>query len=184
MSQRGYRETTVGDIEAAAGLTRRAGGFYRHFKSKEDLLVEAIGRLASEMISEIAVEQVTSLGSIRAELLVIARAIVHHAEKHRTLRILFQREAHRLPRLRAAAKHANRKLAVMDVVPWVRSALARSGRTTKSARETGLMIFGPVLIHIQAQDRGDAAFGISDIEAVLPMWADHWAGWFEQDPKS
>ncbi|MGD0144078.1 MAG: helix-turn-helix domain-containing protein, partial [Rhizomicrobium sp.] len=40
IAERGYHETTVGDIEAAAGLTRRAGGFYRHFSSKEDVLVQ------------------------------------------------------------------------------------------------------------------------------------------------
>jgi AcrR family transcriptional regulator len=184
MSERGYRETTVGDIEEAAGLTRRAGGFYRHFKSKEDLLVEVIARMAGEMISEIAIEEVTSLRSIRAELLVIARALVRHAGKYRTMRLLFQREAHKLPKLRAAAKRANRKLAAMDVVPWVESALARSGRKMKGARQTALLIFAPVLLHIVAQDRGDRVFGIGNPEDFLLLWCDHWARWFEGSSKA
>src|SRR5690348_7783062 len=34
----GFRETTVGEIEAAAGLEPRRGALYRHFESKEALL--------------------------------------------------------------------------------------------------------------------------------------------------
>lgn len=51
----GYANTSVGEIEAAAGLMPRSGGLYRHFASKEDLLrvavereIEATERLATE----------------------------------------------------------------------------------------------------------------------------------------
>ena len=38
----GYARTTVGQIEAAAGLTPRAGGFYKHFPSKDAVLEVAL----------------------------------------------------------------------------------------------------------------------------------------------
>jgi TetR/AcrR family transcriptional repressor of nem operon len=39
-NRRGFAEVTINEIMAEAGLTR--GGFYRHFKSKDDLYSEAV----------------------------------------------------------------------------------------------------------------------------------------------
>jgi AcrR family transcriptional regulator len=177
-SERGFRETTVGDIEKAAGLTPRAGGFYRHFSSKEEVLVQAVRRISDEMIEELRLEDVVALKKPRAELMMIAKALIRHTDTHRPLRVILQREAHRLPALRDAARQANARLAAMDVVPWLEHALRRAGRTTHNAREIGLIVFGPVLVYILGLDRGDAAFGLKD-DAFLETWAEHWAAWFE-----
>lgn len=177
-SERGFRETTVGDIEKAAGLTPRAGGFYRHFSSKEEVLVEGVRRISAEMIQELRLEDVISLKEPRAELMAIATALLSHAEIYRPFRVIIQREAHRLPALRDAARQANARLAAMDVVPWLEHALRRAGRATHNAREIGLIVFGPVLVYILGLDRGDAAFGLKD-DAFLETWAEHWAPWFE-----
>ncbi|KPF88734.1 TetR/AcrR family transcriptional regulator [Novosphingobium sp. AAP93] len=47
--ERGIEGTSVGDVMQAANRTH--GGFYRHFDSKEDLLVAALGRAFEEMIA-------------------------------------------------------------------------------------------------------------------------------------
>ena len=182
IAKRGYPETTVGDIEQAAGLTRRAGGFYRHFSSKEEVLVQALRGMADEMVAEIRLEEIVSLKSTRAELLVIARALMHHAEVYRPLRLILQREGHKLPALRTAARHANARLASLDVMPWIKHALRRSGARVRDPRELGLLIFGPVLLYIISVDRGDPAFGVR-AEGFLDTWADHWAEWLERGRK-
>lgn len=46
--ERGIEGTSVGDVMQAANRTH--GGFYRHFESKEDLLVAALGRAFGEML--------------------------------------------------------------------------------------------------------------------------------------
>ena len=173
---RGVRETTIGDIEAAAGLSPRAGGFYRHFKSKDEVLIQAIDRMAEEMIADIRLEDVISLKSPRAELLVIARSLLRHAEVYRPLRLLLQREGHKHPGLRRAARRANARLAAMDVVPWVENVLQRSKAPKNDARELALIMFGPVVLHLISIDRGDPAFGLKD-ESFLERWADHWGNW-------
>jgi AcrR family transcriptional regulator len=177
IAKRGYHATTVGDIEAAAGLTRRAGGFYRHFTSKEDGLVQGVRRMADEMVADIQLKDVVSLKAIRAELLLIARALIRHADAHRPLRLVLQREGSHLPTLRAEARRANAKLATLDVVPWIRHALRRTGTKSQNPEELGLLIFGPVLVHIISIDRGDPAFGLNNAK-FLTGWADHWSGWF------
>ncbi len=45
---RGYRATTIGEIESAAGLAPRRGGLYRHFESKEAVFRAAIARYAEK----------------------------------------------------------------------------------------------------------------------------------------
>jgi AcrR family transcriptional regulator len=177
MGERGYHQTTVGDIEEAAGLTRRAGGFYRHFRSKEDLLIQALKDASTQMIAEIRPADVVALKSPRAELLVIAQALLRHAEAYRPLRLLIQREGHTLPALRKAARTTNKRLAALDVVPWVKDVLRRSGVREQDPRQVALMIFGPVLLYLVSLDRRDPAFGMTDIEPFLQSWADHWAAW-------
>lgn len=41
-AERGYAGTTVSEIEGAVGLTPGSGGLYRHFSSKEELLLAAV----------------------------------------------------------------------------------------------------------------------------------------------
>lgn len=178
-AKKGFRETTVGDIEEAAGLTRRAGGFYRHFASKEDVLVEAIAGMADEMVADIAMDDVAALNAPRAELLLIARALIRHAERHRPLRLVVQREASKAPAVKAAARRANAKLAALDVVPWIENIAKRFAIKVESAPELALLIFGPVVTYIVGRDRADPAFGVAT-ERFLEPWATHWSTWIEQ----
>jgi AcrR family transcriptional regulator len=41
-AERGYAATSVAEIEASAGLSPGAGGLYRHFRSKEEVLAAAL----------------------------------------------------------------------------------------------------------------------------------------------
>ena len=46
--EQGYRETTIAQIEAAAGLSPGSGSLYKHFPSKEALLTEGVEALLSD----------------------------------------------------------------------------------------------------------------------------------------
>ena len=48
-AEQGYRDVTVGAIEAAAGLAPRRGGFYCHFENKEAVLGETVEHHAREL---------------------------------------------------------------------------------------------------------------------------------------
>ncbi|UGT57690.1 TetR/AcrR family transcriptional regulator [Nocardia asteroides] len=41
--EQGYAKTSIAQIEQAAGLSGGSGALYRHFKSKDELLVQAVG---------------------------------------------------------------------------------------------------------------------------------------------
>ena len=51
--ERGVAGTTVSDIERAVGLAAGTGSFYRHYKSKEELVVPAFQRGVSRMATEL-----------------------------------------------------------------------------------------------------------------------------------
>ena len=50
-NRRGFTEVSIDDVMAAAGLTR--GGFYNHFKTKEDLFVETLAAYRQERQEEV-----------------------------------------------------------------------------------------------------------------------------------
>jgi AcrR family transcriptional regulator len=172
-AKQGYRETSVGDIEEAAGLTRRAGGFYRHFESKEAVLIESVGAMAREMIAEVRLDEILAQGSVKAELMFIGERLLAHAAQYRELRLLLSREAHKLPALRAAMQKANAKLAQQDILPWTAHALKRAGRKEEPTT-FGFLLFGPVLLYLISLDRNQPAFGLSQDDA-LDSWAAYWA---------
>ncbi len=172
-SQNGFRETSIADIERCAGLKPRAGGFYRHFPSKEAVLFEGVQSMAKEMVAEIQLDEVLAHKTVRAELLFIAKKLLSHASRYRTLRLLLHREAHKMPGLRAVMQKANMKLAKQDIVPWTEYALQRVKRK-EDPTSFSLIIFGPVLLYLISQDRNQPAFGLSEKKA-LNSWADYWA---------
>lgn len=47
----GFAETSVGDIEEAAGLQPRRGALYKHFGSKEELLAEVVRRATADAMT-------------------------------------------------------------------------------------------------------------------------------------
>jgi len=53
-AERGYAATAVAEIEAGAGLSPGAGGLYRHFRSKEEVLAAAVAARSETTQDELA----------------------------------------------------------------------------------------------------------------------------------
>jgi AcrR family transcriptional regulator len=56
-AERGYAATSVAEIEAASGLSPGAGGLYRHFRSKEEVLAAAVREHTARTAAQIAASQ-------------------------------------------------------------------------------------------------------------------------------
>jgi len=97
---RGFAGTTVGEIEAAAGLTPRRGALYNHFSSKEALLDAAVDRYnesASEAIAEFAAVQI---GDPRALAGLFGRWMLARLDEQREIIQVLEHDGTRLVRLR------------------------------------------------------------------------------------
>ena len=93
---RGYDGTAVGDIEEAAGLTRRGGAFYRHFPSKLDVLHAVVDRHASTATETKQLVDLLRLGDRRAELILLGRLLLAELDNQRSLHRLLDRDGDRV----------------------------------------------------------------------------------------
>jgi len=98
-AERGYRDVTVGQIEAAAGLAPRRGGFYRHFASKESVLAETVEHHALELAA-IGQDAASSPGDPEERLRRLAAWGLAFLRGQRLLLRVLAREGDRLPALR------------------------------------------------------------------------------------
>ena len=96
-AERGYRGTTVGAIEAAAGLSPRSGGFYKHFKSKEDVLAAGIERHVGEIEAIRPALDLLPLGDLRAELTLVARWALAELGEERPMMRIIQKDGDQFP---------------------------------------------------------------------------------------
>lgn len=76
-SDKGFEATSVSQIESAAGLAAGSGALYRHFKSKDALLVAGIDR---QLDRRAAMQDIRALfaglGDLRSELTVLGRYLL------------------------------------------------------------------------------------------------------------
>src|SRR5215211_7680861 len=98
-ADQGFRGTTVGEIEEAAGLAPRAGGLYKHFRSKEEVLEAGIERHVGEIeLIEPALEMIP-LADPRAELMLIGRWTLEELGSEMPLMKVVQKDGARFPEL-------------------------------------------------------------------------------------
>jgi len=96
----GFRETTVGEIEQAAGLEPRRGALYRHFPSKEALLEVALDAHLDALA--IAGEQLPASSSDdpREAAVALARWMFEELDREQLILRILEQDGDRLPLLR------------------------------------------------------------------------------------
>jgi AcrR family transcriptional regulator len=99
-SDRGFKGTTVGELERAAGLTPRAGALYKHFASKEAVLEAAFERHVAEIEALHGAIELMPLGNLRAEMTLLARFGMQTLVRERALRRIVMTEGDRFPELK------------------------------------------------------------------------------------
>jgi AcrR family transcriptional regulator len=97
-AERGYKATTVGEIETEAGLAPRSGALYQHFKSKQELLEAAIENELTAMGELGNALAMLPLGDLRAELTLLARWDLASLDRRADLTRFIRRDAHLLPK--------------------------------------------------------------------------------------
>jgi AcrR family transcriptional regulator len=100
-AEQGFRGTTVGEIEEAAGLVPRSGGLYKHFRSKEDVLEAGIDRQVTEIeLMEPALEMLPTRDP-RAALVLAGRWGLSELAGEMTLMKVVQKDGDRFPEIAA-----------------------------------------------------------------------------------
>ena len=169
---KGYVKTTVGDIERAAGLSARAGGFYRHFKSKEALLLELAQR-RFETPEQLGLSDLFPLSDTRAELIYIARAYDRLNQGHGGLSQVLRVEAARIPALKMMIVEANERL-FQSLCAWLSEKPALKHQDDAATAEAALMVFGGWLFFLARRDEVPPPTK-DRLEGLLDRWANFWS---------
>ena len=169
-AERGYRATTVGDIEEAAGLAPRRGSLYKHFRSKEDVLTAVLERHAQRMEGMEAVVELMPAEDSDAEFLVLVRAGLGQLRRDRDLIRLTVREGDRFPAL-AAYRERLVSVVLRGTAEWIR----RQGRKDLDADALAAVFLGAV-VHWRVEEAlfGSAFPDVDEdrfVAALAHLWA-------------
>lgn len=172
--RQGYSRTSVGEVEAAAGLVPRSGGLYKHFPSKRALLEAAVTRRAK--VAEQAGEQVdaTATGDARAELRTMGRLSLRIVADDQALMRIVMREGDNFPELRDEFYERIVSRGQRSVVAWLRLAAERAGtrRPDLDVDALASLVLGSIINHcVLSTLFGHAAGDVSD-ERFLDTWTD------------
>jgi AcrR family transcriptional regulator len=120
--ERGYAATAVKDIQEAVGLSKGAGGMYRHFPSKEALLAAGIQqRLATGDDLLTFIDDPAALAALppRERLVVLARAGIRRVRHQRDLNRLLVRGLADFPDLLEEIRDGELQHVYLVVASWL-----------------------------------------------------------------
>jgi AcrR family transcriptional regulator len=121
-SERGYRGTSVAQIEATAGLAPGAGGLYHHFRTKEEVLSAGIERHLARLGALRDIRRLlTGLGDVRSELTMIARYTLAELDREGELLRILASEARSRPDLVRDAAEQLIDATYTEFISWIRA---------------------------------------------------------------
>jgi AcrR family transcriptional regulator len=169
----GYRGTTIRKIEEAAGLTPGAGGLYRHFRSKEELLLAAVDRYRADVASFVArVPELMRLGDVRAELLVAAKLSREFNERNDALLRVLILEQQAIPKKAQRYFQEAWEDGYRLYATWLGARLGpESGVDIEAA---AIQLFGALTQYqVQVETFSRPPLGVEP-DRFIVAWADHW----------
>lgn len=170
-AERGYRGTSVSQIEAAAGLRPGSGGMYHHFSSKDAVLAEGVARHLARLDALRDIRQVfAGLGDLRVQLTVTARYYLAELDSQADLLRLLVSEARRRPDLLTAAVDHLVGRTYESFAEWLIQ--AAPGVPPARLRAVSTIGLGALLASRLTRDVLDAASLRIDDEALVATWTD------------
>jgi AcrR family transcriptional regulator len=171
-AERGYKGTSVGEIEAAAGLSPRSGALYKHFPSKQAVLAAVISQhtdVVDQMRSQL---ELMPLGDLRAELTMTARWGLAELRREHELTRIVMKEGERFPEIAEAFRDAIVMPGHRMAAEWLTRYVERAGGTIEDpdafASVTTDSLVGYTLQEVLF---GSAPAGV-DEERFLAAWVD------------
>jgi AcrR family transcriptional regulator len=171
-AERGYRGTTVGEIEAAAGLAPRSGGLYKHFRSKEEVLQAGIERHVSELEQMRPVLDMLPLGDLRAELRLIARWALNELSAEQPLMRVVQKDGDQFPELVAQVKERIIDPGHREAARLIGRMLTEVGAAPRDEEAIGSVALGALVAYkIEETMFGSAGIEVSE-ERLIDAWVE------------
>ncbi|NUR63006.1 MAG: TetR family transcriptional regulator [Catenulispora sp.] len=161
LARQGFEETTVDQLAAAAGVSRRT--FFRYFASKEDVVISFVSVVGEELVAELEARPAAEPPAVAIREAVKAVTVEHFAE-NREKSVALIRHTLRIPALRA--RFAERRDLLRDDVAAAlarRCDLAEPTPRLHFAAGLGLLAFDVAIQHwAEVDGHADAAVIIDE----------------------
>lgn len=170
--RKGYSATSVGEIEAAAGLVPRSGGLYKHFASKRALLDAALDRRADVAKRGREIAENLLRGDIRAEAREYGRGSYRIIAADQALLRIVMREGDGLPELRDEFHARIVSSGHASTVTWLRKAAELTGAPEPDVDGLAALLLGSIIDYCVLDTLfGRPAGGLTE-ERFLDVWTD------------
>jgi AcrR family transcriptional regulator len=170
--EKGYKGASIVQIEAAAGLSPGAGGLYRHFSSKEELLIAGVRRHLERLDALREVREVfADYGDLRAELAVTARYFLTELDSQTELFRILVSERRQRPELLSRAVDELIASTFKSFADWLRQ-VAGKGLGEDQAMAISTLALGSLLSsRLLRNVVGVESLSVDD-EAIVPTWVE------------
>jgi AcrR family transcriptional regulator len=174
-AERGYRATTVGDIERDAGLVPRRGALYRHFATKEAVFEACLDQWIADVTGfPSTLEALLPLEDLRSELTVIARGSLQILGRQTELFRFLARDAIDFPHLVRRVHDQLVAVGYRQMSAWLWSKLRAAG-----AKRHDVAALAAVALASLAHYRQDEAVyghppGGASEAAFVEAWVETW----------
>lgn len=170
-AEKGFRETTVGDIEVAVGLQPRRGALYRHFPSKEALLQAALEQHLETVADSGTATDQPPAADRHAEALAMGRWLLAELDREEPIVRILEQDGERLTALRDAFRRSLVDAGYVVAAGMVRRWLGEAAGTV-DVEAVSVILLGALVNY----RRSTWTFGASpldlDDERFLSTWAD------------
>lgn len=167
----GYQKTSIARIEIEAGLVPRAGAFYRHFDSKQALLLEVAKEHIAETPEDFGLDKLADFGDTRSELVAIALKYEEAMARQRPYARLI--EEVRLLDFGADFQDQLNTDMIMGLDAWIKGKRAAKGLSAKQRSALIISVLGGWLFYLSMVRQGATVEAIRD--TLLDEWATRWA---------
>ncbi|OZM72604.1 hypothetical protein CFN78_13245 [Amycolatopsis antarctica] len=172
-AERGFRATTVGEIEAAAGLQPRRGALYRHFPTK-DALLEAAVRRHLEAVRDGRDRFVElPVGDVRSEALALGRFMLDELAAERLIIDILEREGDRIAALRDLFRERVSDGAYLAMAELLRRWSGPHLRPGVDLEATAVLTLGSLVNFYRSTVTLGARPLRIDVERMLSAWSEY-----------
>jgi AcrR family transcriptional regulator len=168
----GYKGASITQIEAASGLSPGAGGIYRHFSSKEELLAAGVQRHLDRLDALREVRQTfNGLGDIKDELAITARYFLTELDSQTQLLRILVSERRQWPQLLNGAVDEMIASTYRGFADWLRQ-IAEPDLSEERAVSVASVALGALLSSRLLRDVvGVEALSVDD-DTVIATWVE------------
>jgi AcrR family transcriptional regulator len=171
-AEQGYNGTSVGEIEAAAGLSPRSGALYKHFPSKQAVLAAVMAQ-HTDVVEEMRRQlEVMPLGDLRTELTLVARWGLAELRREHELTRIVMKEGDRFPEMAETFRQAIVLRGHRMTAEWVtRYVESEGGRVQDPDAIASVLTDSLVGYTLQEVLFGPAPAGVGE-EAFVAAWVE------------